>query len=91
MPHIKVFLNVGFDVIRLTIVTCLIYFLLVPFTEPSISKFIDIIGSYPISFLWLFYSLILSILLIPAVYYGGFSVCNFYKYPPFWLAAVIDY
>ena len=90
MPHKNVSFERWFDIFRLTIITCFIYFLLVPFTEPSISKFINIIGFYPISLLWMFYSLILSILLIPAVRYGGFSVCSFYKYPPFWLAAVID-
>jgi len=78
------------DIIKLAVVACLIYFLLEPFTEPHISKFIAIIGFYPIFILWLIYSLTLSILCLPVVRYGGFSLRGFLKYPPFWLAAVID-
>lgn len=78
------------DIIILATIACLIYFLLSLFLEPYASVFITKIGIYPISFLWLIYSLILSILLLPVVRYGGFSVKSFLKYPPFWLAALID-
>lgn len=90
MSRKKIIMARWLDIVTLAIVACLIYFLLEPFTEPRISKFIAIIGFYPISILWLIYSLILSILWLPVVRYGGFSLRGLLKYPPFWLAAVID-
>jgi hypothetical protein len=86
-----------FDIIILSFVALLIYFVISLFLnlKPAFFKDVSIIGISPIWIQCTIYILVFALLWSPAVRYGSFSTrsflpSTFFKYPPFWLACIFS-
>ena len=83
-----------FDIILLSFVAPLIYFVVSLFFKPYFLKTASTIGLSPIWIQCTIYILVFALLWSPAVRYGSFSTKNFLpsllKYPPVWVACIFS-